>query len=321
MGRFLWAVAIALLLSGCGAVPADVRDAGMITLRVGTLAGTTRALFAASGLDQDLPYRIEWSVFPTGPQLVEAQRAKAVDIGLTADTPPIFAQAANTPVKIVAVERLRDLQKSPLAIVVRKHSDITTVAQLRGRRIGLTQGTILQYLVVKVLQREGIRYADIAAVNIPPEDSVAALRRGDVEALASIDPTLARTTAAVDARILVTGAGYTAGVNYQLVRTEVLEDRRRAEVILDYLRRSVRAREWADRHRDEWAQAYARLNNIPVDLASIVQDRARYGYVPITDDIVDGQQEQADTFFTLGLLPRRLDVAEMFDRRFDGRIG
>jgi sulfonate transport system substrate-binding protein len=318
--RLLIGMAGMALVAAC-ATPADGdRSEGAATLRVGSLAGTTKTLFAVSGQDKAVPYRIEWSVFTSGPQLVEAQRAKAVDVGLTADTPPIFAQAAATPVKIVAVERLQNPRESPMAIVVPRDSDTTTVAHLRGKRIGLTEGTVLQFLVVKVLAAAGLRYSEITPINLPPEDALVALRRGDIDALAAIDPTLARVTASIGARVLATGAGYAAGVNYQLVRSDLLDGGVRQDMVLDFLRRSARARAWANSHPAEWAASYAELNNIPVDLARVTLHRARTGYVPITDDIVAAQQDQADTFFTLGVLPRKLDVREQFDRRFNGKI-
>jgi sulfonate transport system substrate-binding protein len=290
-----------------------------VTLHVGTL-GTTKALFETSGVNKDLPYVLEWSVFPAGPQLVEAVRAEAVDIGQTAETPPIFAQAANTPVKIVAAERLKDPSRSPLAIVVSKDSPIAGVAQLRGRKVGITQGTIVHYFAIKVLQRAGLAYSDITPVNLSPADGVAALRRGDIDAMSLIDPTLAQATAVTGAKVLVTGAGYVPGVNYQLLRTDVLADSTRTGAVVDFLRRSVRARRWANSHPKEWAAAYAKVNNIPLDLAAMTTARAQFDYVPIDDGIIAAQQDEADVFLQLGLLPRRLSVSEQFDLRFNGRL-
>src|SRR5262245_59584670 len=40
---------------------------------------------------------VTWTLFPAGPPLLEAMNAGAIDIGSTGETPPIFAQAAGTP--------------------------------------------------------------------------------------------------------------------------------------------------------------------------------------------------------------------------------
>jgi sulfonate transport system substrate-binding protein len=323
MARTLRAVVVGVALAaiaGCGAsCRGSDAAAGPVTLRVGTL-GTTEVLFAASGEDKNLPYRIEWSSFPAGPQLVEAQRAKAVDVGETAETPPIFAQAANTPVKVVAATKLRDPTQSPLAIVLRKDSSISGVAQLKGHKVGVTQGTVVQYFAIKALAKAGLRYADITPANLSMLDGAAALKRGDIDAMAAIDPTLAQLTGSVGAKVLVSGAGYVAGYNFQLVRTDVLADPRRSGVLLDFLRRSLRARQWANAHPEEWAAAYARANHIPLDLARVTTGRAQLEYAPIDDRTVAAQQDEADVFYRLGLLPRHLSVRDEFDARFNGHL-
>lgn len=323
MNRTLRAVVVGAAVAavaGCGASShGSDTVAAAVVLRVGTL-GTTKVLFAASGEDKNLPYRIEWSSFPAGPQLVEAERAKAVDVGETAETPPIFAQAANTPVKIVAATKLRDPAQSPLAVILGKNSPIAGVAQLKGRKVGVTPGTVVQYFLIKALARAGLRYADITPVNLSMQDGGAALKRGDIDAMAAIDPTLARLTTSIGAKVLVSGVGYVAGYNFHLVRTEILGNAKRSDVVLDFLRRSLRARQWANDHPGEWAAAYAAANRIPLDLAKVTTGRAQVEYAPIDDSVVAAQQDEADVFYRLGLLPRQLSVREEFDARFNGRL-
>src|SRR5271170_559009 len=44
-----------------------------------------------------LGFRVEWKEFPSGPPLLEALNAGAIDFGHTGEAPPIFAQAAGIP--------------------------------------------------------------------------------------------------------------------------------------------------------------------------------------------------------------------------------
>src|SRR6185437_9440495 len=144
-----------------------------------------------------------------------------------------------TPVKIVAATKLRDPAQSPLAVILGKNSPIAGVAQLKGRKVGVTPGTVVQYFLIKALARAGLRYADITPVNLSMQDGGAALKRGDIDAMAAIDPTLARLTTSIGAKVLVSGVGYVAGYNFHLVRTEILGNAKRADVVLDFLRRSL----------------------------------------------------------------------------------
>ena len=45
---------------------------------------------------------VEWIEFTSGPPLLEAMNAGSIDLGLTGDTPPIFAQAAGAAITYVA---------------------------------------------------------------------------------------------------------------------------------------------------------------------------------------------------------------------------
>ena len=41
--------------------------------------------------------KITWNEFPAGPQILEALAVGSLDVGVTGDTPPGYAQAANKP--------------------------------------------------------------------------------------------------------------------------------------------------------------------------------------------------------------------------------
>jgi ABC-type nitrate/sulfonate/bicarbonate transport system substrate-binding protein len=38
-----------------------------------------------------------WNEFPAGPQILEALAVGSLDVGVTGDTPPVYAQAAGKP--------------------------------------------------------------------------------------------------------------------------------------------------------------------------------------------------------------------------------
>ena len=77
-----------------------------------------------------LGFRVEWKEFPSGPPLLEALNAGAIDFGHAGETPPIFAQAAGVPFVYVACE-----PPSPQgeAIVVRAGSPLETMAMHLSR--------------------------------------------------------------------------------------------------------------------------------------------------------------------------------------------
>ena len=54
------------------------------------------------------------------------------------------------------------------AILVPKDSPIKTVADLKGKKIGLNKGSNVHYLLVRVLEKAGLKYSDVEPVFLTP---------------------------------------------------------------------------------------------------------------------------------------------------------
>lgn len=97
----------ALLLTACGGnasagTGTDTDGKGSLTLNVGDQKGGSEAILRAAGELDNLDYKIKWSTFTSGPPLLEAVNAKAVDIGGVGNTPPVFAAGADSKITVVA---------------------------------------------------------------------------------------------------------------------------------------------------------------------------------------------------------------------------
>jgi sulfonate transport system substrate-binding protein len=145
-----------------------------------------------------LGFRVEWKEFASGPPLLEALNAGAIDFGHAGETPPIFAQAAGIPFVYVAYA-----PPSPQgeAIVVRAGSPLKTLADLKGKKIALNKGSNVHYLLVRALEYAGIKYSEVEPIYLAPADARAAFERGAVDAWVIWDPFRAAVEAAAGARV------------------------------------------------------------------------------------------------------------------------
>src|SRR6266567_8274801 len=185
------------------AVQADVSD---VTLHIGDQAGTgAESLLIAAGLIDKIPFKVAWSDFTSGPPMLQAMGAGAVDVGGVGNAPPVFAAAGGSKIAIVGA-----YQANPLgsALVVPKNSPITSVAQLRGKRIAVAQGSSADFHLLTVLKKAGLSVHDVTLDYLQPADGLAALGSGHVDAWDIWSPFAEQAEAQDHARVLVDGTGF-----------------------------------------------------------------------------------------------------------------
>jgi sulfonate transport system substrate-binding protein len=301
--------------AGAGRTPAKVSgQGGGGVLRVGDQKAGSRALLAAAGLLDGTSYKIEWSEFAAGPPLLEAVNAGAVDIGGVGDTPPIFAGAAGSKIVIVGAT-LSDPRGS--AILVPNSSPITDLAGLKGRKVALFKGSSANAHLLNALKKAGLTFSDITPAYLAPSDALAAFTAGSIDAWAIWDPYTALAQEKTGARILVDGTGLQSGLGFTVAAPAALADPAKEAAIRDYLSRLAKARQWVRSHPDQWASAWAREAGIPQSVAGTAVRRADQHAVPIDDSLVTAEQATADAFADARLIPARLDVTKIIDRRFN----
>lgn len=256
-----------------------------------------------------LGYKAVWTEFPAGPQMLEALNVGAIDFGNTGEAPPIFAQAAGAPLQYVAYEPPAPRGE---AILVQKDSPIKTIAELKGKKVALNKGSNVHYLLVKALEKHGLKYADVEPVFLAPADARAAFERNSVHAWAIWDPFQAAGEAATGARTLADGTGIVSNHQFYLGSKSFVASHGKAlEVVLAQLS-EVDA--WAKNDITAVAKQLSPSVGLPVDVLKVALERQSYGIKPIDDTVVAEQQRIADTFHALGLLPKQIKISDAVHR-------
>lgn len=284
------------------------------TVRIGFQKYGTLVLLKGKGLLEPklaaLGYKVAWSEFPAGPQLLEALNAGAIDLGSTGEAPPIFAQASNA-------ARLSYVAHEPPAprgeaILLPRNSGLKSVADLKGRKVALNKGSNVHYLLVRALEKAGLAYSDIQPVFLAPADARAAFERGAVDAWAIWDPFQAAAEAATGARTLADGTGLVSNHQFYLADRAFADAHPKAlDAVLAAL---AEVNAWAKVNTDAVAAELAPSVGIPAPVLAVALGRQSYGIAPLSDAVVAEQQRIADTFRELGLLPKGITVRDAVRR-------
>src|SRR3954464_15314554 len=98
-------------------------------------------LSKVTGAFDDAPYQVKFPRFTFGPPLVQAAASGDIDLGSVGDVPPITGAAKEDGFNIVGVSHYLDPKLAVEDILVPKGSKITSLAQLRGKKIAVPQGS------------------------------------------------------------------------------------------------------------------------------------------------------------------------------------
>jgi sulfonate transport system substrate-binding protein len=252
------------------------------------------------------PIILTLDLFPSGPPLLEAINAGSIDIGSVGDTPPIFAQAAGVPFVYIASQ----ITTGGSAILVQQDSPIQSVADLAGKTVAYVSGSSSNFFIIQALRLYDLDYEDIEPAFLAPGDARAAFESGSIDAWVIWDPFLTIAVAGGNARTIITSADLPITRNYHLASSDFAEQYPEAvEIILDVYQEAL---DWAQEDEEGYAQYLFEETTVPVDIwYAVFETRPISSLEYITPEIVDSQQEIADIFTELEIIPSALDVNEV----------
>lgn len=167
--------------------PAQALVIAANTEYVGTcavVAAQRQGYFAAHGL------QVKVLPFSSGKASMQAVLDGRADVATVADIPIVFAAMEGLPVKVLATlfRTARDH-----GILGRRDHGVLTPASLKGKRIGVSQGTSGHFTLDVFLNWQRMDGREVTMVNYKPEELGQALQRGEVDAISGWEPFLGAT--------------------------------------------------------------------------------------------------------------------------------
>lgn len=163
------------------------------------MAQEAKALETATG------YKINWKQFGGGGEVIKAMASGAVQVGEVGSAGISAAVSRGEPLELFwIIDDIGDAE----ALVAKKGSGITKVADLKGKRVAMPFNSTTHFHMMVALDQAKINANDVKILNMRPPEVRAAWQRGDIDATFIWDPVLA--DAKKDGTIIITSGQITA---------------------------------------------------------------------------------------------------------------
>lgn len=276
-----------------------------------------QSVLRASGELDKLPFEYEFANFVGGPAILEAFRAGAADVARVGDTPPIQALIAGQDVPII-----HSTQSNPdnTRLAVAADRDITTLADLKGKKIAYAEGTAQQAIVLRALAKADLTTENVELVRLQLSEFPDAIRTGQVDVAPLNEPNLTRFLNNPGTSLIDTSesGGTSTGLSYLYAREEAIQDPAKAAALQAYTAAFTRAVQWSNDNPNEWLQKYYVEGQglTPEDGQRIVESLGPYVFPKLDPDLVARQQATIDVIDEAGELPKSVQASDGFDLRF-----
>ncbi len=194
------------------------------------------------------------------------------DAATNAETQALLRSATSPNIRIVLT-----VAECYYRIVARRSAGITRLSDLKGRKVGTSLSTSAHYFLSKMARTAGLAEADVTAVAVPLPEMPAALKRGDVDAIAIWEPQAHNSEQALGADAIVFQDRSVYRELFNLNTTaEVLADPARRRALVAAVARIVTASEQVtSRPPSVWPLVSSKIN-VPEPIISAVWGHFRF---------------------------------------------
>jgi sulfonate transport system substrate-binding protein len=305
--------------STASASPSSSVNLSSVTLNVGDQKGTgAEAVLKAAGLLTTLPFKVSWSDFTSGPPMLEAMASGSVDIGGVGDAPPVFAASGGEAVKIVGARQTTTGDQD--AVVVPKGSPITSIQQLKGKKVAYGSGSSANYNLLTVLTKAGLTTKNVTMVNLQPASALAAFTSGAVDAWDIWPPYVQQVVAQDGAKVIAVGSQYGSPYSFEVASKAAVADPAKAAAIKVYLATLDKAYVWTATHPSAWGAAWGAATGLPASITDLAAKIDATTPVPITSAVTASEQNLVTEFYKAGLIPNNVNMSGYITTEFNSTV-
>ncbi|MFB5189109.1 aliphatic sulfonate ABC transporter substrate-binding protein [Alicyclobacillus fastidiosus] len=256
--------------------------------------------------------KVNFVQFTSGPPFFPAIASNHIDFGQVGNAPVLVGQAANVNFEEIAVDS--DGKKGD-AILVPKGSPITSLQDLKGKKVAVAQGSSAYNLLYQALAHAGLSASDIHIVQLQPNQAQPAFDSHAVDAWATWDPYITEEVSEHGAVELTNEQDLgTASPGFTIVRTKFAQEH--PDLVVLFLKVYQQALDWQNQHLDSAVQLYAQSTHLSPQIVKQMILNSDEENAEITNQVIQEQQTTADFLYSHGGLSAKVDVSKVVDNSY-----
>jgi sulfonate transport system substrate-binding protein len=258
---------------------------------------------------------VKWQSFSAGPMMNEAIAGGQLDVIFTGDVPAIIGKANGFEIRLIGISSSGHHSQ---AGVVLGNSQISSVKELKGKKVATFKGTTAHHLLVLALNEAGLKVSDIELVNLTLPDMNNALQRGEVDAAFLWEPLFSKLELDKSIRVIRDGTGLKNAIAV-IEATDNFVTTRRAEAKA-ILKAFQKGADLIRRNPEEAAKLVAAELNQPEPI--IRRSLGKFNYSPaFSKEALDALNSTEAFLREQNLVRSPVDVGRFADRSLLGELG
>lgn len=258
--------------------------------------------------------KVEWSLFKgAGPAVNESFANNLLDFALLGDVALIINKAGGLKTKLI----VGGAPRANSYLAVPSDSPVTSIPQLKGKRIAVFKGTVYQLVFAKMVARHGLTDKDFKVYNLDPASAAAALKSKDIDAALFASDVFTLTTQGNAKIIADTRTDATAKYATGVLVTEKFAAEY-PEITRRVVKTWLKAAKWGSDNRNaafqQWTKSGTPLASYKQDYGN---DPGKLILTPLFDEFyVHHIKDAVRLSREKGIIRKTFDVDQYIDTRF-----
>ncbi|BBB90021.1 MAG TPA: aliphatic sulfonate ABC transporter substrate-binding protein [Methylomusa anaerophila] len=311
---------VSMLLAGCSQ---EVKKEALTTVKIGyvdsgkSFPTELLAIAVEKGyIDEEfkkLGLKPEFIPFVgAGPAINEGLGSKNLDIGVYGDTPAILAKGAGMETTLLGTGNTGQ----DAAILVPVDSPITSVQDLKGKKVATMKGAYMHRTLVEALKANNLSVKDIEFFHMTAPEAETALISQKVEAIVSPNTSVAKLVVNKQAKVVINCKDHPEwkGQNFLIARTEFAKNNPNA--VVAFLKGLIRAKQYVTENPEDAKLIWTKAGYTKEQIDYMYPENKFYFELVLSDKTIQNIKYTKDFLLENNILKGNFDVDKWIDKNY-----